>query len=343
MAAPAPAPAPVKPALERNKDSFDYAPACWGHRGASAAFPENTIASFAAAIRDGAEGIETDVHVTLDDEIVTFHDPRVDRTMNGTGAIAEMRYHGQLDQLRTIEEPHQKIPLLRETLDLLMQPANQHVLLNIDIKVDNEPERLFTIMRALVEKHESWQTKLAPRLLLGLWHPKFIEPARRLLPYCRRGHIGMSPSLARKYFWNDVGTMSMSFQSMVNADGAAFREDCRKAGKDLTVWTVNSRREMIEATKWGAAAILTDRTKALLDLRAEMEQDWGKVAKETSSLFAWTSFWYSGIANYLISSWEAYLLTKVGGRFQLVPPLPAQAASHAQGNPPPTVVAKVGA
>lgn len=84
--------------------------------------------------------------------------------MNGTGAIAEMRYHGQLDQLRTIEEPHQKIPLLRETLDLLMQPANQHVLLNIDIKVDNEPERLFTIMRALVEKHESWQTKLAPRL-----------------------------------------------------------------------------------------------------------------------------------------------------------------------------------
>lgn len=33
MAAPAPAPAPVKPALERNKDSFDYAPACWGHRG----------------------------------------------------------------------------------------------------------------------------------------------------------------------------------------------------------------------------------------------------------------------------------------------------------------------
>lgn len=54
---------------------------------------------------------------------------------------------------------------------------------------------------------------------------------------------------------------------------------------------------MIEATKWGAAAILTDRTKALLDLRAEMEQDWNKVAKETSSLFAWTSFWYSGIAN----------------------------------------------
>lgn len=54
---------------------------------------------------------------------------------------------------------------------------------------------------------------------------------------------------------------------------------------------------MIEATKWGVKAILTDRTKALLELRHEMEQDWDKVAKETSSLFSWTSFWYLGIAN----------------------------------------------
>jgi hypothetical protein len=34
-------------------------PECWGHRGASAVFPENTLASFEAAMRDGAEGIES--------------------------------------------------------------------------------------------------------------------------------------------------------------------------------------------------------------------------------------------------------------------------------------------
>lgn len=34
-------------------------PECWGHRGASAAYPENTIASFERAIRDGAEGLES--------------------------------------------------------------------------------------------------------------------------------------------------------------------------------------------------------------------------------------------------------------------------------------------
>jgi glycerophosphoryl diester phosphodiesterase len=36
-------------------------PECWGHRGASAAFPENTLASFEAAINDGADGIESGI------------------------------------------------------------------------------------------------------------------------------------------------------------------------------------------------------------------------------------------------------------------------------------------
>lgn len=37
------------------------------------------------------------------------------------------------------------------------------------------------------------------------------------------------------------------------------------------VWTVNKRSEMIEATKWGAKAILTDKTAEFLALRAQME------------------------------------------------------------------------
>lgn len=91
-----------------------------------------------------------------------------DRTTDGTGRIATQNYHGGLDQLRTVQAPHQKIPLLRETLDLLMQPANQHVLLNIDVKVDNDPERLFTIMKSIISSYADFETKLAPRLRASL-------------------------------------------------------------------------------------------------------------------------------------------------------------------------------
>ncbi|GAA5835386.1 hypothetical protein JCM11251_005220 [Rhodosporidiobolus azoricus] len=332
-----------RPSIGPRTFSREQAPLCWGHRGASATYPENTLASFEAAIRDGAEGIESDVHITADGEIVMFHDPLLDRTTNGSGRIHTQNYHGNLDQLRTNKAPHQKIPTLRETLDLLMQPENQHVWLNIDIKVDNDPERLFPLMAEMVKVYEGYETKLAPRLILGLWHPKYVEPAQRYLPSLRKAHIGMSPALARKYFWDACDSFSMNFSCLVGSDGEKFREECKKAGKDLCVWTVNSRAEMIEATKWGAKAILTDRTKELLDLRAECEQDWDKVSRETSRLFGWTSIWYSSVAQYLVSSWEAYLLTKIGGAFQVPPPSPptspplsAAAATHAMGVPPPT-------
>jgi phosphatidylglycerol phospholipase C len=45
-----------------------------------------------------------------------------------------------------------------------MMPANQHVLLNIDIKVNNDPERLFSIMSRLISSYPEYDTKLAPRL-----------------------------------------------------------------------------------------------------------------------------------------------------------------------------------
>lgn len=101
---------------------------------------------------------------------------------------------------------------------------------------------------------------------------------------------------------------------------------------------------MIEATKWGAKAILTDRTDDWLALKHEMLTDWEKVAKETSWKFGFTSFRYTFFHNvsrsfqsssplsartdlnldaqFLAASWEAYVLTKTAGQFIAPPPSP---------------------
>ncbi|MEX0776471.1 MAG: glycerophosphodiester phosphodiesterase [Phycisphaeraceae bacterium] len=60
------------------------------HRGASSYAPENTFASFDLACRMGAACLETDVRCTRDGVPVLIHDERVDRTTDGTGAVAEM-------------------------------------------------------------------------------------------------------------------------------------------------------------------------------------------------------------------------------------------------------------
>ncbi|GFZ48797.1 hypothetical protein JCM24511_06546 [Saitozyma sp. JCM 24511] len=94
---------------------------CWGHRGASAHLPENTLASFRAAIAEGADGIESDVHATSDGVVLMFHDPTLDRTTTGTGLIRDQPWKGSIENVRTKKEPIQPIPLFEELIALIME------------------------------------------------------------------------------------------------------------------------------------------------------------------------------------------------------------------------------
>jgi phosphatidylglycerol phospholipase C len=197
----------------------------------------------------------------------------LDRTTDGTGLIYQKPYYGDIENLRTKKVPHQKIPTFEETLALLNRPENSHCLLNVDVKTDNNPDILFAKMNLIISKFPSWETNLAPRLLLGLWEPEFIEPASRILPYLRRAHIGESISKARKQFWEGCEGFSLRYNCLVTKDGERFRKECLEAGKNVYVWTVNDRKKMIEATKWGVKAILTDKTAEYLTLRKQMESE----------------------------------------------------------------------
>ena len=61
----------------------------YAHRGASAYAPENTLPAFQAAMEQGADGIELDVHLSRDGELVVIHDEELDRTTNGTGLVKD--------------------------------------------------------------------------------------------------------------------------------------------------------------------------------------------------------------------------------------------------------------
>jgi phosphatidylglycerol phospholipase C len=74
-------------------------------------------------------------------------------------------------------------------------------------------------MNETIVAQPSWQTVLAPRIVLGLWHPKFLKAAKEFLPYCRRTNLGSNPAIARKYFWRDVDGFSIMFDALVTPDG----------------------------------------------------------------------------------------------------------------------------
>ena len=61
----------------------------WAHRGASAYAPENTLEAFRLAAEMGADGVELDVQLSRDGELVVAHDETIDRVSNGTGYIKD--------------------------------------------------------------------------------------------------------------------------------------------------------------------------------------------------------------------------------------------------------------
>ncbi|MDV3103417.1 glycerophosphodiester phosphodiesterase family protein [Thermococcus waiotapuensis] len=98
-----------------------------GHRGYSEKYPENTLLAFRKAIEAGADGIELDVWLTKDGEVVVIHDETVDRTSNGSGKVKEMT----LAELRELDfGMGEGIPTLEEVFEALPENA----VVNVEIK-----------------------------------------------------------------------------------------------------------------------------------------------------------------------------------------------------------------
>ena len=97
----------------------------YAHRGSSGTHPENTIAAFHEAARLPIYGVEFDVHLTKDGELVVIHDETIDRTSDGKGFVKDMT----LAELRAFdfggwfsdEFRGEPIPTLQEVLEVFFR------------------------------------------------------------------------------------------------------------------------------------------------------------------------------------------------------------------------------
>ena len=104
----------------------------WAHRGCSQNYPENTLIAFekAAAIPK-LIGIELDIQLTKDNEIIVCHDEKVDRTTDGSGYIKDFT----LSKLKKLKIAGKyQIPTMEEVFDLLEDRKSQGFKLNIELK-----------------------------------------------------------------------------------------------------------------------------------------------------------------------------------------------------------------
>ncbi|MGM0896811.1 MAG: glycerophosphodiester phosphodiesterase family protein [Bacillota bacterium] len=112
----------------------------FAHRGSSGTHPENTVPAFAEAAVLPVHGVELDVHLSKDGELVVIHDEKVHRTTNGKGYVKDLT----LAELKELDAGSWKgdswigteIPTLAEVFDVFKQT---HHVLNVELKTDVFP------------------------------------------------------------------------------------------------------------------------------------------------------------------------------------------------------------
>lgn len=108
----------------------------WAHRGCSQRYPENTLLAFEKAIGlKSLTGIELDIQLTKDGEIVVIHDERVDRTTESIGFVRDYTL-AELKRLHIYADisASQQIPTINEVFDLIEPRLQAGMKLNIELK-----------------------------------------------------------------------------------------------------------------------------------------------------------------------------------------------------------------
>ncbi len=225
----------------------------WAHRGASGYLPENTLPAFAKAIELKADGIELDVQMTKDGEVVVCHDEKIDRVANGHGFIKDYT----LAMLKTYDFSKSKkkaesceIPTLREVLEL-MKPSTLTV--NIELKTGvffYEGIEAKTV--ALV--HEMG---MEDRVIYSSFNHSSILKVQQLDPEAKTaflyadGTLDM-PAYAEKHHVNAL------HPAIYNLQYPDFMKQCREKGLAVNVWTVDTEEHVKACLNAGVDAIITD-------------------------------------------------------------------------------------
>jgi glycerophosphoryl diester phosphodiesterase len=233
------------------------------HRGFSGEYPENTLASFRAAIAAGADMVELDVHLTRDSELVVIHDDTLERTTDGKGNVADKT----LAELKALDAGFrfnlrfagERIPTLTEVLDL----TRGRIRVNIELKKGkNFPytmEELADRTLAAVEK-----AKMTDQVLFSSFDPTAVDRIRETAPQLPIAVITQKPWTTPEEAGEGklYPAINSSFKNLTEKNIRL----AHAAGLQVHAWTVNAPADMEKVISLGVDGIITNHPDRLIEL-----------------------------------------------------------------------------
>lgn len=228
------------------------------HRGASASAPENTMAAFELAARQGADMCELDVQPTADGQLAVFHDETTERWDGRQRAAASLT----LAELQQLDIRGERVPTLQEVCDFARERGMR---LNVELKGAGFGAPVAKLLR---------DTRASELTLISSFWPEALEEIAAADPALPRAYL-----MGTRTYRPDVRLReSWPFFALRQVSAAAWHPAyqipgldqvlplVRRAGYKVNVWTVNDPAVMRQLVDLGADGIITDTPDVLRQL-----------------------------------------------------------------------------
>ena len=233
------------------------------HRGGAALWPENSLLAFRSALALGVDALELDLHLTADGEVVVLHDPSLDRTSTGTGAVRDLKLADLAAvRLKTREGAvtAERVPTFAQVLDLVA-PTSAELLPEIKVdanrqRYDGIEEKVLALIRARGLRSrttiQAFQVETIRRL-------RELEPKARTMLLVARGDVERDRARpaeavrrARELGATDLGMN----HRLIDTD---VMSAARAAGIRVAAWTPNEEADIRRMVELGVDMVMSDR------------------------------------------------------------------------------------
>lgn len=225
----------------------------FAHRGASGYAPENTMEAFRLAKDMGADGIELDVHLSKDGEVVVIHDETLDRTSNGQGKIrdytlAELKkfsVHNGMEKYKGVQ-----IPTLKEVLDFVKDSSMK---VNIELKTgiywyEGIEEKTMDIVKTM---------GMEDRVIYSSFNHYSIQKVLEQNSHAETAYLFSDVILNVEKYAKETGVKGLH-PAVYHLKMADFLETYLKSGLKVRVWTVNNKKDIKMFMDAGVDAVITN-------------------------------------------------------------------------------------
>lgn len=226
-------------------------PLIYGHRGVRGAAPENTMAAFALAFEQGADGIELDVRLAASGDVVVAHDPTLTRPTQGndTRNVGDLSYF-ELAQVNVGD--NERIPRLAEVLAFARA---RRLRVNVEMKRD-VPNRM-ALVRATARIVRGVPD--APSyVIVSSFDPAMLAAFGLVLPSIPRAFLFEEANRWLRSGWPSLPLRATAVHPERTLVGPETARAWRSRGLVVNVWTVNDPSEARDLAACGVDGLITD-------------------------------------------------------------------------------------